>query len=828
MTFFNCLADAMDEGSADRARGARAQALWTELRDKYRRQGHPDDMADALAAQDVKAAFKREAGEKRHVFLATVGVMRKREASVNSAKDLGTLATSQVEYMSHRPNAAASIVGQSHALRRQFHYRLSDLIQKHHRNLLGNNKDLPGLLNVVRELHGKSTGDLAALAVAKGVQDAFKEMRRMFNEAGGIIGDLDDWGLQHVHDKLAIIKAGFDRWYGDVKNQVAWHRIEDNLTGRPLAAEGANPSEATMREFLRGMYDNLAFGRGSDEAVYGIPRGENLVKKTGRERVLHFKDADGWIAYNKTYGSGDIYGSIIAHGRKMSEDIVALREFGPSPDMMMQYQEQLAVKKARDMGDEGLAERIVGNHEHARRMLRLQRGGTQPHTLTQATVARFFSSARQVIQSALLDRAIISSVSDLNTSRMAAKSVGMDQFGPTKRHMDLLFNGASRAQLARAGWIADTLADPGLMLARWSAEVPPAALAERLSSGVMRAQGLAHWTDQGRHAFQFEMAGYLADNAGRLLADIPEPLGSLLRETGLTEGEWAAFSNPAHMFTADNGATFASPMWWREHTDIDPSRADDIYLKVQTLIEEQTEFAVPTQSLWARAGIEADDIPGTIGYELKKSALMIKSFQMTFTVNQVSRIMSKQGLKARAGYAFDLAAGATILGAVALQASEMLYGRDPQDMTDPSFWGRAILKGGGFGVIGDLVAAGESSWGGGFGSFLSGPAPKVLGDVWNLSVGNAVELITGEDTHFGRDLVKFLDRYTPGADIPIAGVALDRLLWDSLQKLLDPEAENAMLEAATKRRNLYGNASWWMPGSPTPSRAPNPGAALGQ
>jgi hypothetical protein len=831
VTFFNCVADAVDEGSIDRERGRRAQAMWNDLRDKYRTQGHSDEMADAMAAEDVKAAFRKEAGDKRHVYLSQVGVIRKAEAKVNATApdDLATMATSRIEHLDGRASQGPTVSGQTAALRRLFHYRLADLINRHSRDLLGNVRNVPGLLNVARELHGESTGDLAALAIAKGVKEAFRDMRRMFNEAGGLIGELDDWGLPHVHDWLTISRAGFDTWYGDIKGRIAWDRITDNLTGKPFAAKGSMPDERTMRQFLKDVYDNGAFGEGSREAVYGRNKGENLVKQMSESRVLHFRSADDWIGYNKKYGSGDIYGSIIAHAHRMSEDIVALREFGASPDLMLDYQSQLAIKKARELGREDLADKIIGNHEHARRMLRVQRGGQRPLTRRQAAVARFFSSARHIMTAALLDRAIVASISDTNTARMAALSMGMNQAAPFKRHMELLTSGASREQLARAGWIGDTLADPGLILSRWQSEVPPAAIAERISSGVMRVQGLAIWTDMCRFAFQQEVAGLMADNAGRLVKDVDEPLRSLLRAKGVTDDEWAAFTKAEHMWSPMPDAVFAAPMWWREATDLPSDKADAIFLKMQSLVEEQTEFAVPTQSLFARAYVEGDDVPGTIGFELKKSALMVKSFQMTFTVNQITRIMAQQGAKNRAGYAFNLAAGATLLGAVSLQLSEMLNGLEPQAMNEPIFWGRAMLKGGGFGVIGDIVAAGEASWGGGFGSYIAGPMPRLVGDTWNLSIGNALEAMDpDQNSNFGRDLVKYLDRWTPGADIPVVGLAIDRMVWDSLQKMLDPESETAMRNAATKRQNLYGNASWWMPGSPTPARAPSLGAALGQ
>lgn len=823
MSLFDCLQTALDADEVKAERAKRAQAMFVERRDRYRRAGMTDEIADARAAEDVKAAFTKEAGDVRHAFLAQMAVLRKVEARVDGATDLGRLATDTLEYMANSPNAASSLVGQANGLRRLFHKRLEALVTRHSRDLLGRNKDKAGLLNVARELHGQRTGDKAAEAIAKAVSEAFREMRRMFNEAGGRIGELADWGLPHTHDPLAIAKAGFEAWYDDVKGRIAWHRIEDNLTGRPFAAEGAQPPEDTMREFLRSAFDSIVFGRGSNLPTYGKPKGQNIIAQHAESRVLHFRTADDWIAYNTRFGSGDVYGSIIAHAHRMAEDIVTLRELGRSPELTIDYMTDLAVKKARDAGDIDLADRVRGNGEHAKRMLTIHRGGAQPETRRQAEWARFFSSARSVISSALLDKAIVSSLSDSNSMRMAARSVGMNSFSPIRQHMRLLFSGAAREDLLRAGWIADTLTDPGLILSRWQAEVPPAAIAERLSSGVMRAQGLAHWTDQARIAFQAEMAGLFAKNGDRAVADVDEPLRSLLLAKGITDEEWAAFTRAEHLFTAGNGATFASPIWWREHTDLPADRADDLYLRMQALVEEQTEFAVPTQSLWARGFVETRLPPGTIMGEIAKSMLMVKSFMMTYSVNQIARTLAQKGAKARIGYAMNLVAGATVMGSISLQIGNLLMGRDLEEMDpmeDPMFWARAAAKGGGLGVIGDFIAAGETSYGSGFSAFLAGPTPQIMGDVWNLTVGNAIELTAGEETRAGREFVKALDRYTPGGDLPVLGLALDRYLWDSMQEFLDPEASQAMAQAVGRRKRDYRNGFWWLPGTTAPQRAP--------
>ena len=824
MSLETCLNRAVDGGEADADRAKRAQAMWKDMADAYERQGHTRDTAEAMAAQDVKAAWKKETAGKRHTYLAQMKVLRRLEAEVESAADLGSLATNKVEHMASGANPTTSIIGQANGLRRMFHRRLADLLEKHSRDLKGNVKDPAGLMNVVRELHGESTGDALAQATAKSVRDTFSDARRMFNEAGGVIGELDDWGLPHVHNRLSITQAGFDRWSQEIDGRIAWHRIEDSLTGRPMAEEGKMPPLERRQAFLRHVYDNIAFGRESQEAVYGRPQGKNLVNKAAEQRVLHFKSADDWIEYNKTFGTGNPYASIVAHIHRMSDGIVLLREFGPSPELGLDYQMQLAMKKAREMGDEALADRIKGNFKHAQRMIRIHNGGIQPQSMRQAAVARFFSSTRHVLTAAMLDRAIIASMSDANSMRMAAKSMGMNPSGPFQRHMQLLTSGMAREEALRAGWVADTLADAGLVLSRWQSEVPPADVAERMSSFVMRAQGLTHWTDSARIAFQMEISGLFAANAGRRIDEIDEPLRGLLKAKGITDEDWAAFTET--LFTAGNGATFASPIYWRQATTMDPSKADDLFLKLQALVEEQTEFAVPTQNLWARSFVEADHVPGTLGYEIAKSTLMVKSFAMTFTVNQIARIMAQKGAQNRFLYGIDLAAGATMLGAVSLLIADLTNGRDPSDMTDPKFWAKAMAKGGGFGVLGDLFVTGASPSVGGLGEYAAGPMIQLGGELLRFSVGNAVELMGGKETHAGREFVRLLDRYSPGTDLPYVGLAIDRLVWDSLQKVLDPEADTAFRMKALRNEKATGSAGWWLPGEAAPS-VPDFGNALG-
>ncbi|MDW3118976.1 MAG: hypothetical protein R8G60_15260 [Roseovarius pacificus] len=821
MSFWDCVQRAMDDPDVamNREHGERAQAMWSELADAYERQGYTRHNAEALAAEDVKTAFKRQNAEQRHVWIAQISAMRRNEARLLKSKRLETVVTDALEHAANSTNREASLIGQQRALVRQFHHKLRSVIRHHSRDLLGNVRDPAKLRNVVRELHGESTGDHAAYALADAVRQSFEDMRLMFNEAGGIIGKLENWGLPHRHNRLALRKAGFDDWAAEIAPRIAWDKMEDHVTGRPLAEPGDAPAPDVQQRVLREVYGNVVFGK-FDPDQMSAPRGESLWRRRSHERVLPFRSADDWIAYNKRFGSGDPFASIIGHAHTMARDIALIRTFGPDPIRGYETFVALAMQRAKEFGNAQLASKIEGSADHGRRMLNIYRGSLVPAGPMQQAIATFMSTTRHVLTAALLDRAVIAAVSDTNSMRMAAKAVGMNSENVLSRHVKLMADQMSREEAARAGWIADTLADPGLALSRFQSEVPPAEFAERLSSGVLRIQGLAHWTDQARTAFQMEFAGLMAANAGKSLSEVQPELRGLLQDKGITDAEWQAFTAPETLFTAGNGATFASPIHWREVTDMPSAQADDLFLRIQAMIEEQTEFAVPTNSTWARAFIEGAMPPGSIGYELAKSGLMFKSFAMTFTVNQVRRTLAQQSLPQRIAYGLDLAAGATITGALGLQLYELASGNDPRDMTQPEFWAASALRGGAFGIMGDMVDSASKPYRG-LGEFAAGPMLGLGQDVANLT-GDAM---SGDGAEFAEKSLRFVNRYLPGGDLPLAGLALDRMFLDQLMMTIDPEAMDALMKQARKRPNAP-RGSWWMPGSPAPQRAPDLTAVL--
>jgi hypothetical protein len=806
-----------------RALGERAQALWRERADQYERQGHPRHSAEALAAQDVKDGFKKEAGENRHVYTAKIASLRQLQAWAAEAKEPDMLR--RMEEVDYKTRAQV----------RRFNGLVKDYLQKHHRDIFGRVKDQAEQIHILSELRGEPSGNASAKAIADAVKHAIEDMRLAFNERGGLIGKLENYDLPHRHDRLAIMNAKFDKWATSIDGRIDWSKVTDPLTGRPIqSGRDGKPPAAFRRTFLKSIYDNIVFGREVDEPTYGKTQGVATYRKNADERVLHFKSAEDWTAYNKEFGSGTMHAALMGHVHRMARDVTLMDAFGPNPGLGAEYYGQLLKKKFK--GDEAMTKKVESSVSRGLKAMNVLAGGNVAQDPYTQWIANAASNTRGVMTAAFLDRAVISSLSDMNTMRMAAKSMGMSQTNMIQRQLGLL-QGMSKQELLRSQWVSDTQADGGTALARFQQEVPTSEIVERLTQASMRIQGLSWWTDRARATVYAEFSGHLMNFADLPYASLDGPLRRHFDKWGVTADDWDRFRDPAHHFVADNGATFMMPLHWRASVTGNARRNDEIFAKFMGATEEFMELAVPTRSLAAQAWVDpaAHNMePGSIGYEVLKSAGMFKSWPLTFTVNQYRQIQQAGGFRSKGGlvYALDLVAGATLLGALSIQIGDLAMGRDPQDMTKPEFFGRAALKGGGFAILGDIINTGQASWGGGFASYVAGPQFQLVQDAWDLGpkniFGAIADAANGEeiDVGFWKDLARMGKRYTPMGQTPIIGPALDRLLWDQMQLLLDPESATDMAATAKRRINDFGGGNYWEPGSPLPSRLPNLGTAI--
>lgn len=799
----DCLQRAMDFGEIDRQRGKALVAEFDQLVARYR-STMSDPAARVQAAKDLKEANKAKTAIRRHQVLNQLRVMKKLQAEILSAPDPAAAIRNLIEYSGGSGYRGESVRSLTEAYEASINAGIAEVLEQTGLNVVGNSRNEALLTEMIDELHGTASGNPMAKRLADAVRAQQQRLRRAFNSFGGHIGELADYGVPHAHDAGQLIKAGFDKWAADILPRLAWDRITDHRTAKPFAAKGTIPAAADVRDFLQDVYDGITT-RGFDDRQPGLTvGGRALANQRAEHRVLHFKTGQDWLAYNRDYGTADPFSAMMHGLHGMARDVAMMRVLGPNPRATLNFAEQLGKKRAADLRDAKLAER-VGRQAALTKTMLAHVDGTA-NIPAHVGWARFFAGTRAALTSIQLGSAVLSSVSDLATITTAAQTVGMSGSDVISRSVKLMRQ-ASRAEAARMGYVAETLADAGAGVTRFMGQTFGGGIPDRLASFTVRATGLSALTDMRKLAFQMEFSGYMAEHAGKAMADLPAPLRKVLTDRGITAADWDLLRDPATLFRAQDGADFLTPFHWLEHqTALPRVEAEGLAMRLHAAILEQLELAVPTASVEGRARLQGSAPPGTIPGELARSFMSYKSFAVSLTLGQYRRFAEADswGMN-RWWYAAKMSALMLVLGGVAIQLKELAKGNDPRPMGDGKFWMAAMFQGGGLGIFGDFFSAETSRVGGGIGETIAGPVAGAFGDLLGPVASNVTAAIKGEKTFVGRDVANTLRQNTPFLSSAwYARTAYSRLVADNVQAFLDPEAELLFRRRLKRQAKDYG------------------------
>ena len=818
----DCLSRAIDFGQMDRARGIALRGDYDQLVARYAAQYAPAQ-AQALAARDLREANRAATARRRHVVLNQMRAMRRIRHLIDTSPDPAIALRNLLEYSDGSGFRGESVRSLAEAYEASIRAGLREVLERTGLNVIGNSRDPKLLEDLVRELHGEATGSALARQLADSVRGQQQRLRRLFNGHGGDIGDLADYGLPHAHDAARLQQRGFDAWAGDILPRLAWDRITDHRTGRPFAPAGQTPPMADVRDFLRDIHDGITTRGWDDRDPAMTVGGRAMANRRAEHRVLHFRSGSDWIDYNATYGVGDPFTAMMSGLNGLARDVAMMRVLGPNPRMGLVYAEQVAMRRAADLRDAGLADRVRTIASRTRAMLAHQDGTA--NVAEHLASARFLSGTRSVLVGVQLGSAVVSSVTDAGTIAAAARTIGMNPANVMSRTVQLTASQATRATAARMGYVAETLADTGSGVARWMGQTVATGLPDRIAGFTLRATGLNFITDMRRIAFQMEFSGHLADHADRAFAALPPPLRKMMDDRGITAADWDRLRDPRFRFTAPNGADFISPHHWLEVQDAMPrAEAEGLAMRLHMAIREQLEYAIPTASLEGRARMLGESRPGTIGGEVLRSFASYKSFTMSLMLNQYRRFAAASDWgQNRWTYAAKLSGMLLVLGATAIQLKELSKGNDPRPMDELKFWQAALFQGGGLGIFGDFFAAETGRTGGGLAETIAGPVAGLAGDLARPVASNISRAIEGDGTLLGRDAAGLVRRYTPFLSSSwYARTAYSRLVADEVQAFLDPQAEILFRRQMRRQEADYGTRPF-IPrrGSPDGARLPD-------
>ena len=131
-------------------------------------------------------------------------------------------------------------------------------------------------------------------------------------------------------------------------------------------------------------------------------------------------------------------------------------------------------------------------------------------------------------------------------------------------------------------------------------------------------------------------------------------------------------------------------------------------------------------------------------------------------------------------------------------------------------------------MIGDYLASAENRYGKGIMATIGGPVADLADDLSKLTMGNFTQYLEGKDPKLAADLVKLAQKYQPGGNLFYTRLVMQRLFYDQLLQLADPDAAQGFRRIVQAAQRDYSQSFWWRPGETAPERRPNISRALGE
>lgn len=680
-------------------------------------------------------------------------------------------------------------------------------------------------LDIRREMHELReggnpgvTGNQDAIHVAQGFAAWAETARRSANRLGAVIGKLQGWSPQN-HDAVKLIKTSVTDW------------IDYILPRLDLARSfGEDVTPDAARAILADVYKTITTGvkAAPNAASRGEARGPSRVaRRLEHERELHFLDATAQHEYQGRFGSGNIFGAMIAHQQRAAAVIGQMDFFGPNPEVMIRSILEAQKQALRDdvnIKPEPKAELIRQLDFDASAIgdaYKEMTGVTRQ--AVNVTAARWSADVRNFTMLSKYGAAIISAVP---TDPVIAAASGMFRgsgfFRTFTRQIEGFLDGRPKGERQQVAFLAgegyQALVEH-ILGTNHSLDGPIGYLS-KMTTALFKWQGAQWWDDVLRATAARIVSADLALRAGAAWAALPARFAHVLGLNGITPEKWEIIRASVQRVD-ESGVSYITP-------DRAGALPDDAYLPLVAdrlkAIEEKTKgsdraekIAAARERLIAEAREEvlmdvqrfiADEVDyahmrpdaasrrialqgtraGTRAGEVMRFITSGRSFMIAFTMRAMGRAaFGGQGATRMARAAGNwkhigsLTAGLILAGYAAMTMKDVLKGRwPPRDPADPATLMAAMVQGGGAGIFGDFLFADVSRFGNTVLDTMAGPA---LGSASQL-VQAALKVAHGDAK--GAEVLNAVINNTPFINLWYARQAFDVLLLNSLREAVTP------------------------------------------
>lgn len=768
---------------------------------------YTDTMGDESAA--IKAAedmIKAKASQIKFKKLTTLRHAVRQKALVQELEKSGDFG-----------KAYGNLLERVHARQRtvlqQSLYGLDEFIDKFRAKHGGFSREVDAIIPVFRELMGEKTGNREASVFARAVRKGLDTSLKRLKAAGANIGELENY-IPQTHNTRLIRQVSFDEWYGYMRPRLDSERMVDWDTGLPF-------TEDRLRQVMKDDYTSIVTRGRSDimkraeEGKQTTGFGADVSERRSTNRFYIFRNADAFLEYNERFGAGNsgLYNSIIGYFAGTARDTALLEILGPKPNAMNRHMILQAEGRGISVNKRNL---LNATYEVLTGRADSDTDGVD------STWWKVITGAQDLLRAGLLGAAPLSALSDSAIGMTAAKMRGVPAWKFMKEYTKYLnpANIEDRARMRQAGYILDRINGYVMTDARFVGESMSSGVTKWLAEATNRWSGLHSMTEATKMAAAAAATGEVYAVRGRPWSKLDKAMQDSFLEFGITNKEWEAIRKAKPII--DGGAGFILP-----NAAIQNGAPLEAINRYADWVESFQQLATGEPSAAVRAvttgQVLGDARKGTALRAAASSFTMLKNFPISIAVSMFLPALREAG-RGRPQALATLAIFGTVMGGASLQIKDLLSGKDTRDIDSPKFWLAAAMQGGGLGLFGDFLFSDYSRYGRNVWVEALGPLAGTSNDILNATWGNVQRAITGDEKNpisstFG-DLVGVSRRFTPGQGLWYSRLAVERLIYDQIDKLTDPEYSAKRLRYESTIQKDYGQKFWWRRGDTSPRRAP--------
>jgi len=639
--------------------------------------------------------------------------------------------------------------------------------------------------------------------------------RQALNKRGANIAKMWGYVVKQSHDQFNVraaanrlgkdlneIKADPNLTGTDInynKNYTAWKDfIMQYLDGDRTFADTDN-----IDNFLMNSYNSLVGNKIQvADGAAGVFGSRNITKGIANKRVLHFKSAKHWNAYNEKFGTGSLketyYSGLMTAGR----NIGMLDTLGTKPKENF---EKIRVAVSNRMLDQKRSTESLSSYKQFEKFMNVVDGTVYTFDGGKFgfAITKYSAIARAIGNVAKLGGAVISAAADIGIYASEMKYQGRSFLGGMFEAMNSIRrikNTKQKQDIVKGlGFIKDgTIYD---ISGRFQ-------VGDNLNKGWTKIQRtffkynlLSWWTNTLKENSMLGMANYYAKQKNLSFDQLNKPLQDFFKLYNIDSTKWDIIRKTA-MSKADDGTEFINISELSNMSDADIkkiTRMDDLTKSELQMEKEKFKYSVSgmllDRSIYAviepDARVKGTMTQGTLaGTGMGEAIRFIGQFK-AFPIAVVNKVLGREIAFLRKGKNQDIGRGirgitalmitSGMFGYMSMSLKDLLKGKEPRDPNKFNTIMGAFLQGGGLGIYGDVLFK-EQRDAGSVAAGLIGPFPTTVIDL-GLALKYAITLEGGKA---GRAAYRTISSNIPFLNLFYIKAAFDYMIGFQIMETMNP------------------------------------------